>query len=558
VKAWVVIHDDRAQPEAAYVLETLLDLTGLPHQICANEIPVGLQQGLVLHYGEPRSDAVHGIVIPADDPELWSGAVPAFAMLDGVPVLCAGELPLALYSWRGELARLSFDLVRATFWLLSRQEELDGGRRDRFGRFDDSSSWLIRHGLARVPIVDLYARLLARLAQECARHLGLPLLRTLHWPSGRRYAVVLSHDVDDAGRFSPRQGLHLLRKAMAQGSPRGVLRGAYYGLAGLGHSLSRRPDPYWNFDAVMDLEASAGFRSTFFFVSDARSADRDPPYEVDTGRLRDLLKRLRGGGWEVGVHGSFDSYLQPDLLRAQREKLERVSCGSVHGVRQHYLRLQIPGTFRAQAEAGFVYDGSLGYRGAIGFRSGAAFPFHPYDQDARKPLALLELPLTVMDGPLFWQLRLTPAEATRQTLALLDTVRSVGGLAVLLWHQRTWHEKRYPGWHQVFAQAVEHLRHEGLAWVATAGQVADWWHARKRLHLVETALTSGEWHWRFQAGQAVRGLTLDVAGSGWRLVSAEGASVSSRTAGTSIWLEFQSLDADQQFEVVLAPERGSG
>ena len=48
--------------------------------------------------------------------------------------------------------------------------------------------------------------------------------------------------------------------------------------------------------SVMALEARAGYRSTFFFVPEAGSPDRDPPYELDTPRLRDLLgTRLAAG-----------------------------------------------------------------------------------------------------------------------------------------------------------------------------------------------------------------------------------------------------------------------
>ena len=65
--------------------------------------------------------------------------------------------------------------------------------------------------------------------------------------------------------------------------------------------------------------------------------------------------------------------------------------------------------------------------------------------------------------PLFWQLKLSQSEASARTLALLDSVRSVGGLAVLLWHQRAWHEGRYPGWGQVYGQVVDHLHQEDLA-----------------------------------------------------------------------------------------------
>lgn len=549
MKICVAIHDDRARAETAYALATLLERAGLPYQFANHGADAQSSSCLWLHYGSAGSDAANGIVIPADDPVLWQKAEPKYVMLDGVPVLFVGEAPVSLFHRHHGQVRLAFDLVRGAFWLLSRYEELGDGNRDAFGRFDCSASWLVRHGLAEVPVVDLYARLLARVLAEAAVRAGLPLLRKLPWPQSQCYAVVLSHDVDDAGRFSPRQGLRMLSKAISQGSPRGMARGTYYALAGLGHLLGRRSDPYWNFEAVMEMEAEAGYRSTFFFVPEAGSTRRDPPYEVDTPRLRDLLSRLRAGGWEVGVHGSFDSYLDPEALRAQREKLERVSGGPVRGVRQHYLRLQVPETFRAQADAGFVYDGTAGYRGTVGFRAGAAFPFRPFDPTSGRQLALLELPLTVMDGPLFWQLNLEPSEASARTLALLGAVRSVEGLAVLLWHQRGWYEKRYPGWRQVYGRAVGYLHEEGLAWVATAGQVADWWLAREAVQLETISAGGRARRWRYRAGQDVEGLAFTLHRAGAGRVTVTGAEAAIQAVEDEVRLEFQSLAAGQTFEI---------
>jgi peptidoglycan/xylan/chitin deacetylase (PgdA/CDA1 family) len=328
-----------------------------------------------------------------------------------------------------------------------------------------------------------------------------------------------------------------------------MARGVYYALGGFGHALSRRPDPYWNFEKVMELEARAGYRSTFFFVPEAASADRDPPYELDTPPLRQLLVRLGAGGWEVGVHGNYDSHLDAASLRAQREKLERVWGEQVRGVRQHYLRLEVPETFRAQMEAGFAYDGTVGYRSHVGFRAGAAFPFHPFDPTTGQKMDLLELPLAVMDGPLFWQLKLSPSEASARTLALLDRVRSVGGLAVLLWHQRAWHDRRYPGWGQVYGAALDYLREEGRAWVATAGEVADWWLAREAVQLEAVSLQGRSCRWRYRTGAAVQDLVFRLChgGAGSATVAGAGAAIQAVEGGARLAL--QPLCAGQSFEI---------
>jgi peptidoglycan/xylan/chitin deacetylase (PgdA/CDA1 family) len=596
VNVRVIIALDGARPEAEYTLATLLELEGLSYEFDSPQRPQepalhrppshskGLKQGpgtINLYYGHPGDDA-RGVIIPADDPERWQESEPAHLTLEGVPVLYVGEPPTSLLrapagATLDDCPRicLGFDPVRSAFWLLSLQEELttgsrrdhtaplaaqEGGRRDLFDRFVSARSWLVRHDLAAKPVVNLYASLLKKALHMVAASQNLPVVHKTRWPRGRRYAVVLSHDVDEVGRFGAGRGLRLLSQALARPSPRAIVRGAYFAAAGAARSLTRGPDPYWNFRGMMAMEEQAGYRSTFFFVPEARSVNRDPPYDIDAPRLRDMLARLHAGGWEIGVHGSFDSYTDATILDSQRRKLAETSGALVEGIRQHYLRLRVPGSFRAQARAGFVYDSTLGYHDNIGFRAGAAFPFRPFDPESRAPLPLLELPLTIMDGALFWHLKLTSQAAAARTLAMLGTVRQRGGLAVLLWHQRVLHEKKYPGWWPVYDQAIEHLQAEGEAWVATGRQVAGWWLAREALHLVHIGNTGGEWRWQFQAGEAVKGMTLVLACKGacpqvTGTISVTGAEATVREkAADEVWLDLNPLAAGQTFELVWKPE----
>lgn len=553
MKVSVAVYSNQARPEVEYTLATLLEVVGLPFELLRSPTAVKQPGTLRLDYGSPAGYSPGDVVIPADDLALWKAVDPAYVTMDGVPALYAGEGPKALLYHRDASVFLGFDLVLAAFWLLSRQEELEDSDLDALGRFVGSRGWLMRRDLAETPIVNLYAALLETALWTAAQRQDIPLVRKGQWPYGQRYTVVLSHDVDEVGRFDAGRGMRLFMQAFGESSARAIARGAYFAAAGLSRSLPWRTDPYWNFDAITSLESQNGFRSTFFFVPEARSVSRDPPYDIDTTRMRELLAGLRAGGWELGVHGNFDSSMNAGLLQSQRKRLERAGGAEVHGIRQHYLRLRVPDSFRAQAEAGFAYDSSLGYHDCLGFRAGAAFPFHPYDLAACQPLPLLELPLTVMDGPLFWDLGLAPEDATARTLALLDTVRSQWGLAVLLWHQRVWNAKKYPGWAHVFQRVVEYLRDEGEAWVATAGRVAHWWLARESVQLEEATAEGKVWRWRYRANRAIEGLTLTLAGAGGGKVKVVDAGPDVQVSSQhEIRLDFDSLDAGQAFEIVLS------
>ena len=94
--------------------------------------------------------------------------------------------------------------------------------------------------------------------------------------------------------------------------------------------------------------------------------------------MRDLLFELNSHGWEVGLHGSFHSFLDTEKLRNEKAALEQALKSPVIGGRQHNLNLKIPETWLNQEKAGLFYDTTLGYNDCLGFRWGISFPFRPY------------------------------------------------------------------------------------------------------------------------------------------------------------------------------------
>jgi peptidoglycan/xylan/chitin deacetylase (PgdA/CDA1 family) len=258
----------------------------------------------------------------------------------------------------------------------------------------------------------------------------------------------------------------------------------------------------------MALEREHDVRSTFYFVPSTSSGSRDPAYDIADPEVSSIIGRLQEAGWEVAVHGSFQSYADASQLIYERHRLADIAGVELWGIRQHYLRLMVPQTFRAQAKAGLVYDASLGYPDVLGFRAGAASPFWVFDAQDQRQLPLLELPLTVMEGALFWDLGCESQEAVQHTLELLNTVRQVQGLGTLLWHQRVWDVQRYPGWGDAYAALLQYVRNEGEAWVVPACEVAMWWQARRSL--LQNSLCSSRFQLTYHPSQNIEEVCLDV------------------------------------------------
>ncbi len=464
-----------------YALSQILDILGYFYRFSdeaqddpiATELRIRLQR---LHYGDPdEASAMATVVIPEqadtsiEELLTWLGR-PAEAQYAQSP------------SEHGPIWRCQFDLVRAAFYLLSRQEEMEATVRDKMGRFIGANSVLARLRLLERPVLNEALNGLDQAIMGAAAARPGLLLKKAAWPHPYRYAGSLTHDVDELGYRDLRFGVACLGQFVRTGRLHALKKGGGTIAQWGSNKLSGRAYPREYLDEWRRFEDELGLRSSFYFVSAARNkSSYDPNYDVAEPRLRSKIEELTGQGWEVGVHGSFDSYDCPDCLAEERERLATVVGRDVIGVRQHYLRFRAPETWAYQQAAGFQYDATLGLRDRLGFRAGLAAPFAPYDWQNEEPFDLLELPLSVMDGVLFWRHRLSPEQALETTRQQIEAVKSNYGHWVGLWHHNARDLRRRPGWWSVYCDLASTIANDDACFIATMAEVHDWWRARQRL-----------------------------------------------------------------------------
>ncbi len=219
--------------------------------------------------------------------------------------------------------------------------------------------------------------------------------------------------------------------------------------------------PYWCFDRIMELEASYGVRSTFFFLHETIPFDLLKPanWKLTLGRysfleteVKRIIRELDQGGWEIGLHGSYNSYRNLDLLQVEKELLEEVLGREIAGIRQHYLNLDIPETWQLQSKAGFQYDASFGLKNDIGFRQGQYRPF----QDESSGITVI--PLVLMEAYLFAKARDDLERAWELAEALMDEAEQQQGVFTILWHQRMFNEQEFPGYLEIYRRIIEEAK----------------------------------------------------------------------------------------------------
>jgi len=373
-----------------WATEELLARLGLRYRLLPAEAAVG---AVALAIGRELPPGAAGVELMGTSPvaqvtaELQAGRAPAPASTGP-----AGRLRLDVsledlfeewLAWRGACAG-------EWSWAESgRSGEEPAGRRE------------LRVG--RRPAADLLAEAVGAALEAAARSSGLVTPpRVPRWPDGRRFAVHLSHDVDYLdGRsllwmryagWTARAGLALAR---------GQVRSAQESLSRIRRWLGEKGDPQAGVPILMAAERAAGARSTFYFLIKTSSYSRGERigrlYSVRTPYVRRLMAEVARSGWEVGVHGRYPTFISAAGLGREKRLLEEAAQVPVRGVRQHCLHLRLPQTFRAQEEAGFSYDATVGWNDDAGFRGGTCLPYRVWDAEARRPLRLWEIPLTFQD-----------------------------------------------------------------------------------------------------------------------------------------------------------------
>ncbi|NOZ59712.1 MAG: hypothetical protein GXO66_09105 [Euryarchaeota archaeon] len=435
---------------------------------------VRVGDGIRLEYGESSREVfcirLHGGSIEDEvrGEVRWKGGrVPVFEE-PGVPgsgraLAFCGESPCAVLN--GKSIEVGVDVFREVGYLLT-------------GGLDKALAGVGREERERIlatPVADLLEEFLFHLLLLACREAKLPLVTKPFWPQDYRFAVCLTHDVDEV-RKTYQWLTWPLRRVRA-----GDFAYLKHQLLSLAERLRGR-EPFWTFERIMELEEELGVRSTFYFLQESGEVHLTSPaswklyarkYDIEDENLRAVMKRLREGGWEVGLHGSYHSFEREELLSREKSKLEAVLGDKVHGIRQHHGNLSIPLTWELQDSLGFACDTSLLLSDTSGFRWGTCFPFSPYSGE--RQLSLIEIPTTFMDTPYFMR---GAAEAERRCRALMEEVRRRGGVLNLLFHHTVFNPNEFPGWMELYRRLVQRAKSMG-AWVTTAGEIASWWRRRR-------------------------------------------------------------------------------
>jgi hypothetical protein len=391
----------------------------------------------------------------------------------GVPSLesAAGIVGLRLPWGKSIVRRIGYDLLEEVQFLLATGQPPEN---------------------AGVPALDIHIAMLRDWILEA----GLPLIEIPPAPAGHPFCACLTHDIDFIGirqhlldhsmwGFLYRSFVGGLRSFVGRRIGFGRLLAMWRAALALPLVYAGWLADYWE-PFAWYLRAERGLPATYFLLPFKRRPGERVPGSAGVRRaanydvtdIPQAIATLQAADCEIGVHG-IDAW---HSIVKGREELTRVSNaigGSGHdiGIRMHWL-LHDDRTWSVLEQAGYSYDATGGYNETIGYRNGTTQVFRPLGATS-----LLELPLQIQDGALFYPQRLNLSEdeaATKCDGLIADTARH-GGVVTVLWHDRSHGPERF--WGDFYIRLLERLRAR-KPWFGTGGHIVGWFRQRRAIRFV--------------------------------------------------------------------------
>jgi hypothetical protein len=284
-----------------------------------------------------------------------------------------------------ENPKLSFDLLAAIFYLISRYEEYLFIENDEHNRFDVENSSLLKSECLNLPLVDIW---IEDFKQCLIAHFSLDksIFKT------KKFEVFPTIDIDSLFAF---KGKSIGRQFG------GILKNLFQLQLSL---LTKRlkvlfishNDPFDNFDQQLSMWQTYQLRAQYFFhvgpygKFDKNISNKNPYLKV-------VIDKIKTNGHDIGIHPSYQSNSDEIKIKSEIDTLHNLTQLPIQSSRQHYLRFTLPYTYRALISNGIQKEFSMGYASTTGFRAGTASNFYWYDLEKNESTNLEVLPFCMMD-----------------------------------------------------------------------------------------------------------------------------------------------------------------
>ena len=338
---------------------------------------------------------------------------------------------------------LNFDVLAASFYLLSRYEEYLPHKKDEHLRFKAENGLAFQNQFLEIPLVDVWANQLGVIIKK-----QYPQLKDNEIVPKQKFEIINTIDVDFAYRYKGISHFRNLKKTI-----RNILRLNFQELV---FQIKVRKgllkDPYDTFDYIK--EKSKAVNTIFFFLLANKESRYDKNIPTNSPELRTLFSSL-SALHECGLHPSYLSTVNRKMLQNEFDTYKKIIGKAATKSRQHFLKMQLPFTYHILIQQGVKDDYTMSYASHLGFRASTCKPFHWFDLSENKTTDLVVHASCAMDVTLKNYLKLQPDQAIERLRKLKSIVKKVDGDFILIWHNTSLIEDvEWQGWRSVYEDAI--------------------------------------------------------------------------------------------------------
>ena len=421
-----------------YIFELMLkDELGIDFKFTTDKDSYLSHEGAKLHYGKYPMPEESGLYQQA------ANILFEHDIADQDVKICNYKESKAIYPVFNEKSLFPFDIFAASFYIISRYEEYLPHVSDNYNRFQPQDSILYKMEMIERPVINLWSIDLGN--ELVARYPEITLKK-------KTFRFVPTYDVDAAWAYR-NKGFFRTTLSLC----RDILRFDKNEIKYRWDVLRKKKmDPFDTFEYQIKLQKELKLSPLYFILcGDYNTNDKN--ISIKNKEFQQLIKHL-GDYALVGIHPSFSSYLNKNMIKEEITRLSDVLKREVTISRQHFLRLSLPSSYQILIELDITDDYTMGYASQAGFRAGYADTFKFFDLENDMKTKLNIHPFALMDGTMRDYLNLDVQESYEKAKKLVDEVKNVNGTFILLWHNETLSgEKRWEGWITLYRKILDYI-----------------------------------------------------------------------------------------------------
>ena len=331
-----------------------------------------------------------------------------------------------------------FDILAASFNLLSRYEEYLPHEKDMYGRYDYVNSLANREGFLNLPLINIWVLQLAEALKLKFSGLQLQLPAFNFQPT---------YDIDIAYAYKHKGFVRNIGGFLKSPSAERIKV-----LAG------SNKDPFDCYGCLHQFHQQNNLQPVFFFLA----AQKNGRYDKNILPYKDAMWKLikqHAKKYSIGLHPSWQSGDDKSLLKKEKEQLEAMAETEINQSRQHYIRFNLPEGYNRLIAAGITDDYSMGYGSINGFRASVASSFYWYNLEKEEQTGLRIHPFCFMDANSFYEQKQDTKQTAEELKHYLHVCKQVNGTLITIWHNNfLGTAPEFKGWKEMYEAFITQVR----------------------------------------------------------------------------------------------------